>query len=209
MGETLGQGRIVKLVNRRGESREAGGRRTAPGCRAIGRCAGEGFGVESLEARTLLFAWSSEEVYLSELVNRARANPAAEGTRLGINLASGLTSAELARLVPQEPLALNQALTLAARAHSLDMATRNYFSHTSPAPEYSTPTSRSQGYGYPGTVGENIAAGSPDAAGTMDQWMNSDGHCANIMNPAFEHIGVGYSTGGQYGHLWTQVFGAK
>ncbi|HEY8376537.1 MAG TPA: CAP domain-containing protein, partial [Nannocystis sp.] len=65
------------------------------------------------------------------------------------------------------------------------------------------------GYGNYKTAGENIAAGSATAAGTMDQWMNSDGHCANIMNPNFQHIGVGYHPGGQWGHLWTQVFGAK
>jgi uncharacterized protein YkwD len=41
----------------------------------------------------------------------------------------------------------------------------------------------------------------------MDQWMGSDGHCANIMNPSFTEIGVGYYPGGQWGHLWTQNFG--
>ena len=63
------------------------------------------------------------------------------------------------------------------------------------------------GYSY-SWAGENIAAGSPDAAGTMDQWMGSDGHCSNIMSPNFTEIGVGYYPGGQWGHLWTQAFGS-
>ena len=37
--------------------------------------------------------------------------------------------------------------------------------------------------------------------------MSSDGHCANIRNPDFTEIDVGDYPGGQYGHLWTQVFG--
>lgn len=57
------------------------------------------------------------------------------------------------------------------------------------------------------TWGENIAAGSPDAHGTMQQWMNSDGHCARIMKPDYTELGVGYYPGGEFGHVWTQVFG--
>ncbi|HYE02508.1 MAG TPA: hypothetical protein VD963_04660, partial [Phycisphaerales bacterium] len=90
-------------------------------------------GLDPLEPRTLMtFSWSADEVYLAELVNRARANPAAEAARLGLDLTLDLTPAELARLVPQEPLALNQYLTLAARAHSLDMAQRDFFDHINP-----------------------------------------------------------------------------
>jgi uncharacterized protein YkwD len=39
----------------------------------------------------------------------------------------------------------------------------------------------------------------------MEQWMSSDGHCANIMSPKFVHVGIGYHGDSQ---LWTQVFGA-
>ena len=39
----------------------------------------------------------------------------------------------------------------------------------------------------------------------MDQWMNSDGHCSNIMNDNFDEVGIGYVQGGQYGHTWTMV----
>ncbi len=55
-------------------------------------------------------------------------------------------------------------------------------------------------------VGENVAFGnvSPDALVKM--WMDSAGHRANILNPAFTHLGVGdvtTSTGRVYG---VQVF---
>ena len=108
---------------------------------------------------------------------------------------------------PASPLTMNDNLRCAARKHSADMAANNYFSHSSQ--DGSSPGDRIDEAEYTwSTWGENIAGGSPDAAGTMDQWMNSDGHCANIMNPGFTEIGVGYAVGGEFGHTWTQVFGA-
>lgn len=108
---------------------------------------------------------------------------------------------------PASPLAMNGRLRCAARNHSFDMATRNYFSHDTP--EGVGPGARVDASGYQwSTWGENIAAGSPDAAGTMAQWMESDGHCSNIMDPNYTELGVGYAPGGDYNHVWTQVFGA-
>ncbi len=106
------------------------------------------------------------------------------------------------------PLTMHPALRCAARKHSLDMHERAFFDHVNPSGEAPWDRMEQAGYGYT-AAGENIAGGSPDAAGTMDQWMNSDGHCSNIMNPDYEHIGVGYYPGGQWGTLWTQVFGAQ
>lgn len=54
--------------------------------------------------------------------------------------------------------------------------------------------------------GENIAAGQRTPAEVVEGWMNSPGHRANIMNSNFNKIGVGYVTGGSYGHNWVQLF---
>lgn len=54
--------------------------------------------------------------------------------------------------------------------------------------------------------GENIAAGQRTPAEVVEGWMNSPGHRANIMNSSFNKIGVGYVTGGSYGHNWVQLF---
>lgn len=54
--------------------------------------------------------------------------------------------------------------------------------------------------------GENVGMGgicSADAI--MNMWMNSEGHRANIMNPKFSRIGVGYYESGNYGY-WAQIF---
>lgn len=57
-------------------------------------------------------------------------------------------------------------------------------------------------------VGENIAAGSSTPEAVMEQWMNSSGHRANILNPDFTELGVGYvyEDGTEYGHYWVQLF---
>ena len=58
------------------------------------------------------------------------------------------------------------------------------------------------------TWGENIAAGNATAAETVAQWMNSPGHRANILNPKYTHIGVGYcyDAASTYRHNWVQMF---
>ena len=86
------------------------------------------------------------------------------------------------------------------------MAVRGYFSHDAPDGTDFADRAREEGF-TGGTVGENIAAGSPTPAGVMDGWMASPGHCANIMSVDFTHIGVGvYEHQGE--RYWTQVFGA-
>jgi uncharacterized protein YkwD len=142
-------------------------------------------------------AWQSDWVQLEddilEIVNQVRA----QGANCGSEGSFG----------PTGPLTMNPALRCAARKHSKDMNDRNFFDHTNPSGESPWDRMAQAGYSY-SAAGENIAGGSPDAAGTMDQWMGSDGHCANIMSPDFQEIGVGYYPGGQWGTLWTQAFGS-
>ena len=56
--------------------------------------------------------------------------------------------------------------------------------------------------------GENIAAGSATAAGTMDQWMNSTGHRENILRSSFRSIGVGCFRADNGITYWVQLFGS-
>lgn len=108
------------------------------------------------------------------------------------------------------PLAMSPELRQAARLHSADMATQNYFDHTSQDGRSFGQRAAEAGYrGAP--VGENIAAGSAGAEATFTQWLNSPGHCQNMMSGRATEIGIGhaYDDGARYGHYWTQVFGAR
>ena len=156
--------------------------------------------MEELEQRIVLsgFSWTSEEVYLAELVNRARANPSAEAIRVGLDLTAGLSVAELARYGPSEPLALNAFLTQAARDHALDMAQRGFFDHVNP--DGDDPTDRALGAGYTGVAGENIAAGYTNVDDAHYGWLQSLGHRLSVLslhdnfNDSFHYdeIGVGF-----------------
>jgi hypothetical protein len=58
-------------------------------------------------------------------------------------------------------------------------------------------------------LGENIAAGQETPAEVMSAWMGSPGHRANILATATWEVGVGYATGGRYGHYWSNDFGMR
>ena len=103
------------------------------------------------------------------------------------------------------PLGIYDSLTAAAQTRAGEVATT--FSHTRPDGS-SCFTALDETGAKEGAYawGENIAAGNSTAAETMEQWMNSPGHRANILNPDFTHIGVGYAAGGAYRYNWVQIF---
>ena len=106
-------------------------------------------------------------------------------------------------------LAWNDALTAAATRHSKDMATQNYFSHTSRDGRTLRERIDAGGYAWR-TIGENIAAGQRSIDVVVDGWMASDGHCANLMNPAFGDVGLACvaSATSSYRTYWTLDLGA-
>ena len=107
------------------------------------------------------------------------------------------------------PLAIHISLRFAARSHSQDMAAQNYFSHTSLDGRTFDQRIRQAGYAGSSPLGENIAGGPASAQSTVNLWMSSPDHCANIMSPGFRVIGVGYAhnPAATYRHYWTQTFG--
>lgn len=141
-------------------------------------------------------SWADLEDQVLERVNEERA--------AGADCGSSGTYA------PTGPLAMEDHLRCAARYHSMWMADNDTLAHESPGGDLGdTPWARMSAAGFTGTqIGENVAAGYGSAAAVIEGWMDSDGHCANIMNPSASLIGVGYVRGGSYGHTWTQDFGS-
>ncbi|MEO5712274.1 MAG: CAP domain-containing protein [Luteolibacter sp.] len=179
---------------------------------------------------------ADEQLYI-ELINRARANPPAEGVRLATTTDPSVTAAyaqfgvdltvlqnEFNAIAATPPLAPSEALTSAARSHSLWMLNNSTQSHNETNPT-NDPGSRITAAGYNwSTYGENVYAYSTSTwyghAGFEVDWgtggtygmQNPRGHRNSIHNSSFREIGVGVQLGsnGAVGpQLVTQDFGRQ
>ena len=105
------------------------------------------------------------------------------------------------------PVSENAQLDSAAENHSIDQAQRLTMTHT--GWNGSTAGQRISAAGFAWrTWGENVAVGQPTVAAVMTAWMNSAGHRANILNPAFTSIGVAGSKGTNGAIYWTMDLAA-
>jgi len=149
-----------------------------------------------------------------QLVNRARANPAAEAALDGIDLNEGLSPGTITTNA-KPPLAFSAYLLASARGHSLWMLANDTFSHyeTNSLGKTNDPGERmtAAGYVFSGawTWGENIAwegytGPPPPVAPTVESeeeglFVDSDepgrGHRLNILHATFLEIGIGVETG--------------
>ena len=100
-----------------------------------------------------------------------------------------------------QPLTLNAVLTQAAQRHAADLAKTGATSHT--GSDGSTVTDRAKAYRRP--VGENVLTGDADLSRTMVDFLKSDGHCQNIMNPNAVKFGSACTQTDRA--VWVQVFG--
>ena len=131
-----------------------------------------------------------------ELVNAARAEPRRCGWK---------------RFAAAPPLARSAMLESMAREHAEDMALRRRMEHA--GGDGSTPAERATRIGYRWLrIAENVAAGQATPEDAVASWLESAGHCANLMDPAYTETGVGVAaaTAGEDGPVrtyWAQVFG--
>jgi uncharacterized protein YkwD len=107
------------------------------------------------------------------------------------------------------PLTWNAALADAALAHSQAMARDRFFNHQGMDGRLVGERAVEAGYLWR-RVGENIAVGQASARDVVDGWLDSPGHCANIMHKDYTEMGAAYavnSAGETDRVYWTQVFG--
>jgi uncharacterized protein YkwD len=129
------------------------------------------------------------------LVNKARAQP----RKCGSKSFAAAPSVQLSAL-------LNRAALVQAQ----DMAQHNFFEHE--GSDGSTVADRATRVGYQWrSIGENIAAGPTTAQAVVQGWLDSPGHCANLMDPAYAEMGIAYATNPktQAWIYWSQVFGKR
>ncbi|MDB5096033.1 MAG: hypothetical protein JWM80_454 [Cyanobacteria bacterium RYN_339] len=100
-------------------------------------------------------------------------------------------------------------LVALARQRSRDMAARDYFSHVSPEGGDVFASMRDERITY-WAAGENLARNNfpaeTSAAEAMDGWRKSPEHRANLLHPAFGHIGVGVAKAKDGKAYITEVF---
>lgn len=99
-------------------------------------------------------------------------------------------------------LTLDANMNRAAAVRAAELA--QSFSHTRPNGSRGLTALNEAGVSYR-TAGENIASGQQSAQAVVSAWMNSSGHCANILSSSFGRMGVGQATiGGRT--YWVQLF---
>ena len=109
---------------------------------------------------------------------------------------------------PAGALTWNTTLLAAARGHSADMAQKNYFSHTSQDGRTAGQRITAAGYNW-STFGENIAAGQTSVQQVMTGWINSPGHCQNLMNANVRDVALACvrNDAADYRLYWTMNLG--
>jgi len=115
-----------------------------------------------------------------------------------------------AQSLPAAPvLRWNTALANAAQRHSQDMADRGFFDHQGSDGSHAGQRITASGYAW-SSWGENIATGQRSADTVIRGWMQSEGHCRNIMAPRYQEMGLACVTpaNSPSGALWTQVLAA-
>jgi len=97
------------------------------------------------------------------------------------------------------PLSANAHLSDIATSRSMDMLSRDYFSHYTPEGTNIFNILQANGVLYR-NAGENLAHSRPadigSASAFMNAWMNSPGHRANILRGAYGQIGIGEVSNG-------------
>jgi len=151
------------------------------------------------------------EQYMLELVNRARANPAAEARRAGIPLNKGLRPGTISP-ARKRPLAFHPRLITAARRHSQWMIDTGIFDHRGQGGSEPWDRMRRAGYRLTGSsaAGENISSyqSSSSSVSPLQQirledtaqdiilshhqgLFRSPGHRTNLLRPVFDEVGLG------------------
>ena len=102
----------------------------------------------------------------------------------------------------------NDELAAAALSHANDMVRFNFFSHDGSDGLSVADRAETAGYDWR-AIGENIAAGQQEVEEVHQGWLDSAGHCRNIMNTLYTEIGAACVTSDDtdFGSYWVVVFG--
>lgn len=148
-----------------------------------------------------LLAWTLLALPLSARDRRAlEDNELLRATADAEELAGTTALNRLRHLLGLALLRVDDRLGRAARDHSTDMVTLDFFAHESPVQGKRTPGDRAARFGTSGGA-ENIAQGHATGADAIRGWWYSPGHHRNMLG-AHGRTGLGRCE-----QVWTQMFG--
>jgi uncharacterized protein YkwD len=110
------------------------------------------------------------------------------------------------------PLRWSDSLATAAQAQAREMALLRRMGHLDSGNRGLGERLRAQGYRFSAAV-ENVAVGYPSLDDVVVAWLESEGHCENLMNVSVLEVGVACVDEGTTGapeerRYWTLVLGA-
>ncbi len=133
-------------------------------------------------------AASVNKILLTQLINDVRQTGCKCGTTY---------------MPPVPNITWNSQLETASKNHATDMNQKKYFNHI--GSDGSNPGDRIKRVGYSwSSFSENIASRYAGEQAVVKGWLQSVGHCKNIMNAASKEMGIAKS-----GDYWVQVFATK
>ncbi len=94
------------------------------------------------------------------------------------------------RMPPVAALSLSSDLNRISRSHAEDQAARNQMSHVGSDGSRVGDRATRGGYAWR-KIGENVARGYFSVEAVIDGWKGSAGHCRNMMQADFVHMGFG------------------
>ena len=126
-------------------------------------------------------AWQAEAL---RLVNQARIR----GCRCGGK-----------RMSPAPVLRFSEHLSRIAKGHADYLLRRGYITHRGPGGTRVGQRASRAGYRWR-VIGENIASGYNTPRAVVQTWLNSPGHCENIMDSQYSEMGIARA-----GNIYVQV----
>ena len=140
--------------------------------------------VTTKKAVTTAAPYKTDDVFLKEVLRLINL----ERSKAGVKQLKGM-------------IALDKAANI--RAHEITGDDEN-FSHTRPHGKEFYTVLFEQSIEFM-AAGENLAAGQSTPEMVVADWMASEGHKANILDPDFEYVGLGYVEDDGY-YYWAQLF---
>jgi uncharacterized protein YkwD len=107
-----------------------------------------------------------------------------------------------------QQLSWEARLAASAQEQARDLAVQDRLSHVDSRNRGLGVRLRSVGYAAAG-AGENLAAGQSDIEDTLQAWLASPSHCANLMQPEYRDVGLAcvQRRGSRYERFWVAHFG--